>query len=148
MAVSQIGLDAVFHTDDQGAGVGTWAVVDFVGDVTINQTRNTVARKDRMSDFELMHVGQQVVSVDATLTFEAGDTNYEEIRDAYTGGTDIGIAVMHTAVATVGSEGLQMDAKVSNFTRNEALEGVIAFDVTFIPSAESTFTPTYTETSA
>lgn len=145
MAVSQIGLDAKFYTDDQGAGVGTWALIDFVGDVTVNQTRNTVARKDRMSDFELMHVGQRVVSIDVTLTFEAADANYEEVRDAYTGGTDIGVAAMHTLIATSGSEGLQFDAKVSNFTRNEALEGVIAFDVTFVPSAESTFTPVYTE---
>lgn len=145
MAVSQIGLDAKFYTDEAGAGVGTWDLIDFVGDVTVNQTRNTVARKDRMSDFELMHVGQRVVSIDVTLTFEAADTNYEQIRDAYTGGTDIGVAAMHTTIATSGSEGLQFDAKVSNFTRNEALEGVIAFDVTFVPSAESTFTPVYTE---
>lgn len=148
MAASQIGLDAVFHTDDQGAGGGTWVVVDGVGDVTINQTRNTATRKDRSLDYETYHAGQRVISVDATLTFEAGDTQMEEIRDAFTAGSDIGIGVMHTAIATVGSEGLIMDAKVTNFTRNEALEGVIAFDCTFVPSGDSTYALTYAEVSA
>lgn len=145
MAASQIGLDAVFHTDATGAGVGSWGVVDGVGDVTINQTRNTATRKDRSLDYETYHSGQRVISVDATLTFEAGDTAMEAIRDAYTGGTDIGVGVMHTAIATTGSEGLIMDAKVTNFSRNEALEGVIAFDCTFVPSGDSTYALTYAE---
>lgn len=145
MAASTLGGDCVFHTDDAGAGIGTWATYDGVADVTVTATRNTGRRKDRSLDYETVHAGQRVISVSATLTFEAGDTQMEEIRTAFNSGADIGIAVMSGPVATTGSEGLICNAKVTEYSTSQPLENVVSISVTFEPSADSTYALTYTE---
>ena len=145
MAASIMGGDCIFHTDDAGAGQGIWATYDGVADVTVNSVRNEGTRKDRSLDYETTHAGQRVVSVSVRLTFEAGDTQMEEIRTAHNSGADIGIGVMTGAIATTGSEGLICDAKVIEYTTEQPLEDPVTVNVTFKPSADSTYALTYTE---
>ena len=140
-----VGLDHELHYDSAGVGVGTWAEIKKAQDVTLNQTHQETAVNDRSSDDEEYLIGQKVRSIDFQMTYNNAAAAYEALRDAFNNKTDIGIACMDGPIATSGSEGLQANMKVTQFTRNEPVNGVVTASVTLKPSAASSVRPAWVE---
>lgn len=143
----QIGLDAKFYVGSSDIGdVGnTWTEVPEVEEITLNLETAEAEIKNRASDWVKILLGQKNASIDVTITYDKTDTEYDALRDAWLNKTDIAVAVMDGAIATSGNEGLQIDAKVTSFTRNEPLEEGLTINLTLRPSAESANEPDLVE---
>jgi len=60
------------------------------------------------------------------------------IKNAYFNNTLIGFAVMDGGITTLGSQGLQADFSITNFSRKEALEEALTVSVTAKPTYSTT----------
>ena len=148
---TKIGKDAKFYVDAAGNSIGgtpVWTELDIVEEATSNNDRDQAEVKNRSSDETKVLLGHKNRTVEVTVTHTPGNAGYEALRDAYEDGDDIAVAVYDGAIATVGSEGLQMDAKVVAMNRNEPLSENITYAFTLRPSAESAEEPSWAETTA
>ena len=132
-----IGEEGQLLYDGVGVGVGTWAELDAVIDVTGNAERAAAEIKDRSLDDVLVLPGKRTISVEGNINYKPGDAGFEAMRDAFLNKRNIGIAVMTGPIATVGSEGWQFDAQVVSFGRGEPLEEGMQVPFTLRPSAQA-----------
>jgi hypothetical protein len=142
------GLECALYLDPAGVDQGTWTQYEDVGDVNVAHAWNQSQRKIRKHTHERTTLGQGVLEVTFTATYRAGDAGFEMLRDAHINKTVIGVAVMSGPIATVGSEGWQLDAVVSDFPESQALEEDMSFDVTLKPASQATDDPARVEITA
>jgi TP901-1 family phage major tail protein len=80
---------------------------------------------------------------DGTIEFEMlqvpDDAAFDAFETAWKAGAEIAVAAMSGAVATSGSKGLAGNFMVTNFSRSEALEDVVVYNVTLKPSSYNTW---------
>ena len=142
----KLGLDGFVHYDTSGVASPTWLDADNVEEVTLNLERPAGEIKNRSSDWMKVLLGKQGASIEITMTYNGGAADWEAFRDAYLNGTDIGVAIMTGDIATVGSEGLVADMKVTAMSRAEPLEEGMQVTFTLQPSAASATEPAWSET--
>lgn len=140
----QVGLDCILYLDASGVGGSSWAAITDAQDVTVGLQHGKATVANRASDWLKTLLTHKELSIEFDLTFDPDDTEFQALRAAFTGKTDIGIAAYNEAIATVGAEGVQVDCKVVNFTRNEPVGDTVTVSVTLEPSAESSTEPAYT----
>lgn len=72
------------------------------------------------------------------MVWDTGDAGFTAIKNAYFINTKIGFAVMDGDITASGSQGLQADFSITNFSRKEALEEALAVSVTAKPTYSTT----------
>ena len=73
-------------------------------------------------------------SIDFNIVFDADDSFFRAVRNAWLNKTKLALAVLSGAADATGTEGLWADFKVSSFKKNEELEDVQSVDVTVKPA--------------
>jgi hypothetical protein len=137
-----------YATDDDIEGTPTWTLLSIVEEATPSEELSVGEVKNRASDEVKVADALFTRQGELRLTHSPGDAGYEAFRDAFHNKTDIAIAIMDGPIATVGSEGLQMDVKVTSWSRSEPLEEVMGIDFTVRPSAAAATTSAWVEISA
>ena len=77
-------------------------------------------------------------SVEFQMVWDTADAGFTAIQTAYFGDTPLAFAIMDGDIDTAGSQGLQADFEVTNFTRNEPLEEALTVNVTIKPAYSDT----------
>jgi hypothetical protein len=142
MSAFQTGLSCKLYHDV----AASWTLIEDAQDVTLSQTHQEATVNRRGSEDEETLVGQKVREISFDLTYDKTGVAYEALRDAYENATVIFMAVYDGAIATSGSEGLQVYCYVTEFTRNEPVNGAVTLSVTLKPAANATAAPVYAET--
>lgn len=106
-----------------------------VRDVTLNLEKGEADVTTRGNEGWRATVGTlKSGSVEFEMMWDTGDTGFAAIKDAYFNDTPIALLILDGDVSEAGSEGLDADFSVTNFTRNEPLEEGITVSVTVKPT--------------
>ena len=133
------GMNAKLYYDADGVGGSTWTELTIVKDVSLNLEKAEADVTTRASGG-----WRQTVTTlkEATIEFEMiwdpADAGFEAIRDAWKGGSLIGLAVVDGVIETVGTQGLTADCEIISFNKNEPLEEVATVNVTAKPTYSTT----------
>lgn len=134
----KLGLDGKLYRNTGSYASPTWNEVPRIKDVTLTLEKNLADVSSRAS------AGWREFAAtlkDATVEFMiivtdiAGDTeDREAFRDAFLNNTNIECAIMDGDITTSGSEGFRATFAVSQFSRGEALEEGMTFNVQIKPT--------------
>lgn len=78
-------------------------------------------------------------TVDIEMVYTPGNAAQESLRDAFTGNTQIGAAIMSNGSATANSEGLVGNFDVMKWERTEDLEGAQMINCTIKPYSKNSW---------
>lgn len=133
----QIGLDAklYYSANSVGDNTVTWVEIVDVEDVTLNIEHDEATVKNRASMWEKVLLGQNMASVEFTITQNVGNAVYDALRDAKIARDDIAIAVASGLMNTNGTEFFMMDAKLTTWAQSEPLVEAKTVAITARPSA-------------
>jgi hypothetical protein len=119
------------------AGIGgtpTWTEVPNVRSLKCDPDAVTADASTRAGGgWKSTAVVMHDATVDFDLPWDTSDAALQAFKDAYFGRSVIGVAVMDGPVATVGSEGLWMDAAVTKFQRDESLAEMATVAISLKP---------------
>ena len=116
----------------------TWVVIDLARDVTLTLGKGEGDGSVRAVDWELVVAGLKTLELSFDIRYEPGETQYDDLRDAFHGDTVQDFAVMGGDIGTIGSEGVRFPGLVTNFARNEPLNDTSTSSVTVKPSIDPT----------
>ena len=136
----RLGMDAklYFKTGGVGGG-GAWTELTNVKDVTLNLETGEADVTTRGNAGWRATVGTlKEGSIEFEMVWDTGDAGFTAIKNAYFNNTLIGFAVMDGGILTAGSQGLQADFSITNFSRKEALEEALTVSVTAKPTYSTT----------
>jgi len=122
----------------------TWTEVTLVESIGNEDTRDEAEIVNRRGDMKLYGVGKRAFSYTVTLTYDPADTATTTLLAAYRAGTMLSIADMDGPIATTGTKGMFFDAIITSAPKPEDLSAYDSIELTFKPSAESTFVPVFT----
>ena len=144
-----IGLDAKLYYDAAGVGVGTWTELTNVRDVTLNLEKSEADVTTRANNgWRAIAALLKDGSVEWEMVWDSDDAGFTAIKDAYFNGTLIGLAIMDGVITTPGSQGLQANFEVMNFSRSEPLEDALKVNVTVKPGYSPSTPPAWVTVSA
>jgi len=122
-------------SDDVTPATASWNEIDEARDITLTLERGEADVSSRASTWAAFKATLKNGRVDMELSYDATDTAYEALRDAWDSGDEIGIAIMDGDIETGGSEGFCANMSVLNMTRNEPLEDGVTVSVSLRPSS-------------
>jgi hypothetical protein len=136
----RLGMEAKLYFKVGGVGgAGSWVELANVKDVTLNLETGEADVTTRGNAGWRATVGTlKEGSIEFEMVWDTEDTGFSAIKDAYFENQVIGFAVMDGDVATAGSQGLQADFAITNFSRKEALEEALTVSVTAKPTYSAT----------
>ena len=135
MAV-KLGSEAKLYFSAAGIGeTPDWTLVTNVKDLTLNVEQGEADVTTRGAGGWKATIGTlKDAVIEFEMVWDTADEGFEAIRDAFFGGTLIGLAVMDGDIEEAGSEGLWADCAILKFDRSEALEEAITVSVTAKPT--------------
>lgn len=120
------------------AGIGgtpTWTELPIVRDVKLNTSKGEADVTTRASGGWKQVVGTlKDASIEFEMVWDTASEAFQAVKDAYFGGTLLGLAVMDGPIDAEGSEGLWADCAILKFDRNEPLENAVTVSVTAKPT--------------
>lgn len=129
----KLGMKAKMYHGVAGAQADT--ELTNVRDVTLNLEKGEADVTTRGNEGWRATVGTlKSGSVEFEMVWDPGDAGFTAIKDAYFDDTAIALLILDGDVSEAGSEGLDADFSVTNFTRNEPLEEGITVSVTVKPT--------------
>ncbi len=136
----KLGMDAKLYFKAGGiGGAGAWTEMGNVKDVTLNLETGEADVTTRANGGWKATVGTlKEGSVEFEMVWDTADPGFAAIKDAYFSNGKIGLAVMDGLIEQAGSQGLQADFSITNFSRKEALEEAITVSVTAKPTYSTT----------
>ncbi len=132
----KLGMDAkLYFCADGMSGTPTWTEIKNVKDVTLNlETGEAEVTTRGNGNWRATVATLKEGTVEFEMVWDTDDAGFTAIKDAYFNNTPIAFAVMDGDVATAGSQGLQADFTITNFSRNEPLEEALRVSVTAKPT--------------
>jgi hypothetical protein len=132
----KLGSEAKLYFGAAGRGATpVWTLITNVKDLTLNVEQGEADVTTRGTGGWKATVGTlKDAVIEWEMVWDTADEGFEAVRDAFFGGTLIGLAVMDGPVAEAGSEGLWADCAILKFDRSEALEEAITVSVTAKPT--------------
>lgn len=128
-------LTGADSSDVEGAD---WDEIDNVRDLTCDLSTGEADVTTRAnSGWRQTAATLKEGSVEWEMVWKPGDQGFEDIKDAWLGGSEVALAVMDGDIDTNGSQGLVSNFTITNFTRTEPLEDAIKVSVTAKPSSQS-----------
>jgi hypothetical protein len=136
----RLGMEAKLYYKVGGVGgAGAWTELTNVKDVTLNLEAGEADVTTRgNAGWRATVATLREGSVEFEMVWDTADAGFTALKDAYFNNSKIGLAVMDGAIATPGSQGLQADFSITNFSRKEALEEAIMVSVTAKPTYSTT----------
>jgi len=135
----RLGMDAKLYFDAAGVGGGSWAELDNVRDLTLNlETGEADVTTRGNAGWRAIVATLKSGAVEWDMVWDTSDPAFSAIKDVYFNNTPIGFAIMDGDIATAGSQGLQADFSITNFSRNEPLEEAITVSVSAKPTYSTT----------
>ena len=135
MATAKLGLDAKLYRNTGSYGSPSWAEIENVRDLTLSMPKGEADVSTRGNGGWGADAGTlKRASIEFSMVNRESDTDLDAIRDSFLNNTDVEYAVMDGNITTSGSEGLRATMQVFNFSRNEALEEAITYDVSIKPT--------------
>jgi predicted secreted protein len=120
------------------AGIGgtpTWTELPIVKDVKLNTSKGEADVTTRASGGWKQVVGTlKDAAIEFEMVWDTASDAFQAVKDAYFGGTLLGLAVMDGPIDEEGSEGLWADCAILKFDRNEPLENAVTVGVTAKPT--------------
>ena len=134
----RLGMEAKLYYDPAGVGGSTWTELANVKDLTLNlETGEADVTTRGNAGWRATVATLKDGSIEFEMVWDTADPGFTAIKDAYFNNTPIGFAVMDGDIATPGSQGLQADFSITNFSRNEPLEEAVTVSVTAKPTYSS-----------
>lgn len=132
----KLGLDAKLYFCAAGmSGSPTWTELTNVKDVTLNlETGEADVTTRGNAGWRANVATLKEGSIEFEMVWDTEDAGFTAIKDAYFNNAAIAFGVMDGDMATAGSQGLQADFAITNFSRNEPLEEALTVSVTAKPT--------------
>lgn len=112
----------------------TWVEIDNAKDVTLALNADEVDVTTRAGGgHKQTEPGLIDSSVEFDINWDTDDENFSALQTAFLARTEIEVLVLDGAYTSAGSEGLRMTAKVTTFSRDEALASNLTVSVTLKP---------------
>jgi len=135
----KLGMEAKLYYDPAGVSGGSWTELTNVKDLTLNlETGEADVTTRGNAGWRATVATLKDGSIEFEMVWDTTDAGFTAIKDAYFNNTAIGFAIMDGDITTTGSQGLQADFSITNFSRNEALEEAITVNVTAKPTYSTT----------
>lgn len=132
------GFSASIYVRAGGTGGGGWTLVTLAREATLTFSRSEIDVSSRGgAGWRERISGLRDISVELSMLDATDDDAYGLIRTAYLDGLILGLRCLNGEFAAAGVEGIQMNARVFNFTRGEPLEDALTLDVTFMNTRAS-----------
>lgn len=140
--MKKVGLDAKLYISDtlldgdtNTPDTLTWDEVKPVKDVTLNLETEEADTTTRATNG--WQTGQATLkngSIEFEMRVDHDDDGYKAIRDAWKNRGFVAAAAMSGEIDEEGEEGLVANMSVTNFTRNEPLNGDMTVNITLRPA--------------
>jgi len=132
----RLGMEAKLYYNAGGmGGSGGWTELANVKDVTLNLEAGEADVTTRANaGWRATVATLKEGSIEFEMVWDTADGGFSAIKNAYFNNTPIAFAVMDGPVDDAGSQGLQADFSITNFSRNEALEEAITVNITAKPT--------------
>lgn len=112
------------------AAAGAWTELTNVKDVTLSlETGEADVTTRANAGWKATVATLKEGSVEFEMVWDSADAGFTGIKNAFFGNLAIGLAVMDGALATAGTQGLQADFSITQFSREEPLEEAIRVKV-------------------
>lgn len=136
----KLGMNAKLYYKTSGVGgSGDWTELTNVKDVTLNLEKGEADVTTRGNSGWRATVGTlKEGSLEFEMIWDTEDAGFTAIKESYFNNTPIGFAAMDGDIETTGSQGLQADFAITNFSRSEPLEEAVTVSVTAKPTYSST----------
>ncbi len=136
----RLGMDAKLYYKVGGVGgSGSWEELVNVKDVTLNlETGEADVTTRGNAGWRATAATLKEGSIEFEMVWDTGDAGFTAIKNAYFNNAKIGFAIMDGDIAASGSQGLQADFSITNFSRKEALEEALTVSVTAKPTYSTT----------
>lgn len=136
----RLGMDAKLYYKVGGVGgSGSWQELVNVKDVTLNlETGEADVTTRGNAGWRATVATLKEGSIEFEMVWDTGDAGFTAIKNAYFANAKIGFAVMDGDITVSGSQGLQADFSITNFSRKEALEEALTVSVTAKPTYSTT----------
>jgi len=132
---TRLGMNAKLYRNTGDYTSPTWTEVDNVKDLTLNLEKGEADVTTRANQGWRATVGTlKDASVEYQMVWDSGDADFVAVRTAFFSNQAIEFAVMDGDINDTESQGLRATFDILSFTRNEALEEAITFDVTMKPT--------------
>ncbi len=135
----KLGMEAKLYYDASGVGGSSWTELDNVKDLTLNlETGEADVTTRGNQGWRATVATLKDGSIEFKMVWDTEDSGFTAIKNAYFNNTAISFAIMDGDIATAGSQGLQADFSITNFSRNEPLEEAVTVSVTAKPTYSAT----------
>lgn len=127
----KLGMAAKLYFKTGGvAAVGAWSELTNVKDVTLSlETGEADVTTRANAGWKATVATLKEGSVEFEMVWDSADAGFTAIKNAFFGNLAIGLAVMDGELATAGTQGLQADFSITQFSREEPLEEAIRVKV-------------------
>lgn len=145
-----LGLDAKFYYDLDGTLASpTWVELDVARDVTTSASANESETSDRRTNFVTSCPALLTLETSVECTYENGNSQLEDLRNAFLNRTSVLIAVMDGDITVTGTQGFVYYAHVYSNDLAQPLTDSSTVSMTFKPATppatDSTVNPQWYE---
>lgn len=124
-----LGMNCELHFGDEDDAIGVLTEVENVKNVTLNMEKATADATTRGNGGWRSNVGTlRTCNAEFQIQWEPGDAFFSKLLACFLSDDLVALGVLDGAPAS--GTGILGDFSVTNFTRNEELEGVVTVDVT------------------
>ena len=124
-------IDAKLYRNAGSYSAPSWTEIDFVKDLNVNTEQTEVDVTTRGgAGHRLTKAGIRDTTIEFEIDFDTADASFTSLRDAYLNRTDIELLALNGSSATSGNQGVRGNFQVTNFSRNEPLDGHLTVNVT------------------
>ena len=127
-----LGKDAkAYFAASANAALAAMTEMDNIQDATCDMSKSEIIISSRAgSGWELTAAGLKKAAIDFKMLWKPGDTAFDAIQANWDSGAALSMAFLDGGKAVVGSQGMHGNFQVTNFKRNEPIDGPITVDVT------------------
>lgn len=136
----RLGMNAKLYYKTGGvAAAGAWVELGNTKDVTLNlQTGEADVTTRANAGWRATIATLKEGSIEFEMIWDTADAGFVALKNAFFANALIGLAVMDGPIAQAGSQGLEADVAITNFSRKEPLEEAIAVSITAKPTYSAT----------
>jgi len=141
---STVGHECVFYYNAGTSGSPSWQEIDTVRDVNLTLSSNEVDDTSRTTNgWRSKLAGLREWGADFEMIYDSSNTAWQKVREAYFNGTSIEILALDGDITVDGQQGVRGTVFVTEFSRAEPLEDVVANSTTMVGNG----TPEWVESS-
>ena len=133
--MAKVGFEAKLYRNEGTYETPDWTELVNVRDLTLALEEDEADVTTRASGgWKETIGGLKDSSIEGETVWEAGDDDFEALRDAWLNRTPIELAVLDGDIETAGSQGLRASFAVLKFSRQEKLNDTIVAEITLKPT--------------